>query len=134
MSDLSDAVENLASRVVEKKGWTQEEIAECQQLRASGMTHRAIGEILGRSESSVRHGLMTKGVSRIRSWRSWSDEEMQRLCELRAVGTSVERCAELLNRTYGSVETKISDIKQGRRLHNDQAQAPRRSRSPGAEG
>lgn len=111
---------------VEARRWTAEEIDKLHKMRALGMTYKQIGEVLGRTEHSVSHGLSVVAEAELRTWRQWTDDDMQKLCELRNAGVSVEECAKILDRTRNAVVTRISDIKKGRRYHKGESASPRK--------
>jgi DNA-binding NarL/FixJ family response regulator len=100
-------VENLSSRQ-----WTAEEDAEALRLDAEGLTHRQIGNAIGRSRAGVKTRLGLLRTPRMPNAKWWTEEEEAAIAAGRAAGKTTQEIADQIGRSLRAVRLRInqSDI------------------------
>lgn len=92
-----------------RRPWTDADQAAAEEMRARGMTYKAIARALGREDSTIRYRLR----NRPRAGCTWTAQELQRAAEMREAGATVAAIAAELNRSPRAVTIRLSRTKHG---------------------
>lgn len=88
--------------------WTDKEADIAMRMRENGYSNTVIGQMLGRSRSSVQTWFTRRAKP---TWGGhgdkWTEEEEARLAEMRRAGVKAYIMAKELDRSYRSVVGKI---------------------------